>query len=775
MSCCGGDLSATCASEFASGDAFLRIEELMHSGRTLADGSRQYVLSVPSVHCAHCIAAIEKGLKGEPSVADARVNLTTRRVSVTLRSEDTSPGFLLGALERLGYPATPVDLGDLKELREDRTTGDLLKAMAVAGFAAGNIMLLSVSVWAGADGPTRDLFHLISALIAIPTVAYSGQHFFRSAASALSRGRTNMDVPISLAILLGLGMSLFETLRHGENAYFDASVTLLFFLLTGRYLDHLMRDRARAAVSRLANLSARGCMVVGADGTTRFVPIDEVERGAEIIVPAGERVPVDGVVIDGASEMDRAIVTGESAPVAARPGSRVEAGALNLVAPVRMRATAPASESFLAEMVRMMEEAEASRAGYVALADRIASWYAPVVHVLALAAFAGWMFMTGDWHLSLMTAIAVLIITCPCALGLAVPIVQVVGSGVLLERGILTRNGSAFERMAQVDAAVFDKTGTLTEGRPALLDISETDPACLAVAAGLALSSRHPASRAIVEGAKKLGVVPARLIAVKEQAGDGLEGLDGSGRRVRLGRPSWASEILGNSASGDEYSGVLLAIEGEPPVFLAMVDELRPDAARAVESLAEAGLGVEILSGDHRRQVEAVATRLGIEAANAIADARPADKIAHVRDLAAAGLKVLVVGDGLNDAPALAAGHVSMAPGSASDIGKLASDFVFLGESLMAVPETLLISRRIVSFIRQNFAFALAYNLVAIPLAVTGHVTPLVAAIAMSSSSLVVVANALRLRLGRGFGRGFGRGLRAERPQPSVRTREVNA
>ena len=484
MSCCGGDLSATCATEFKGGtDAFLRVEELVHSGRTLEDGKRQYVLSVPTVHCANCISAIEKGLKAEPDVVDARVNLTTRRVNITLRSDEVSPGFLLDTLSRLGYPATPVDLGDLSELRKDRTTGNLLRAMAVAGFAAGNIMLLSVSVWSGADGATRDLFHLISALIAIPTVAYAGQHFFRSAIGALARGRTNMDVPISLAILLGLGMSLFETLNHGENAYFDASVTLLFFLLTGRYLDHLMRDRARAAVSRLANLSARGCAVIEPDGTTRFVPIDEVAVGAEILIAAGERVPVDGVVLDGRSDMDRAIVTGESAPAAVQPGTQIEAGALNLTAPIRMRATAPASESFLAEMVRMMEDAEKSRAGYVQLADRIASWYAPVVHLLALFAFVGWMIATGDWHLSLTVAIAVLIITCPCALGLAMPIVQVVGSGVLLERGVLTRNGSAFERLAAIDTAVFDKTGTLTEGRPEIDDASLIPSDQLALAA----------------------------------------------------------------------------------------------------------------------------------------------------------------------------------------------------------------------------------------------------------------------------------------------------
>ena len=304
--------------------------------------------------------------------------------------------------------------------------------------------------------------------------------------------------------------------------------------------------------------------------------------------------------------------------------------------------------------------------------------------------------------------------------------------------------------MATADAAVFDKTGTLTEGRPELIDARGIDPEKLALAAGLALGSRHPASRAIVEGAKALGIVPARLFAVEEHAGDGLEAIDRQGRRVRLGRPSWAAEIIGNAPGADDYSGALLSVEGQPPVFLPMEDRLRPDAAHALQSLAQLGLHPEILSGDHRMQVEAVAARLGIPLEDAHSDARPANKTAQIMEMASASAKVLVVGDGLNDAPALAAGHVSMAPGSASDIGKLASDFVFLGDSLMAVPETLRLSRRVVAFIKQNFGFALAYNLIAVPLAVAGHVTPLVAAVAMSSSSLVVVANALRLRLGAG-------------------------
>ncbi|NDW04790.1 heavy metal translocating P-type ATPase [Jiella pacifica] len=737
----------------------LRGEELKHAGRLGVDGTVTYVFSVPAIHCGACIAAIEDALRPLPGVVSARVNLTLRRLTVILAPENapsgTTPLRLVETLERLGYPATPVDLGDLDQLARERESGKLLLALGIAGFAAANVMLLSVSVWSGADEATRDLFHLISALIAVPAVAFSGQVFFRSAFVALRAGRLNMDVPISLALLLSLGLSLYESLSGGAEAYFDAAVTLTFFLLVGRYLDQLMRERARSAVLGIARLAAKGATRIVA-GEMVLVPIDEVRPGMLLRVPAGERMPVDARVLSGASDLDRSLVTGESEPVPAGPGLRVEAGVLNLTGPLDVEALSGAKDSFLAEMTAMMEAAEQGRGAYVRIADRMARLYAPAVHLLAAAAFLGWLVATdGDWYQAVTVAIAVLIVTCPCALGLAVPVVHVVGASRLFQAGILMKDGSALERLAEIDTVLFDKTGTLTTGTPRLartdiLSIEES-----AAARALAARSHHPASRAIRAGLE--AVAEPDLEAVREVAGSGVEAMI-AGRRARLGRPGWVAEIaapdrLGHDGgggngieeerAGGEKGSVAFAFEGAPITTFSLDEVVRQGAAPALAALRPAGLSVELLSGDGEAPVRRLAGMLGIE--DAAFRQSPADKIARIRTLQAEGHVVLMVGDGLNDAPSLAAGNVSMAPASACDAGRLAADFVFTRESLEAVPFAFDIARRAKSLVRSNFALAILYNAIAVPLAMAGLVTPLVAAIAMSASSIVVVANSLRL------------------------------
>lgn len=751
MGCCGTQTVKQAVGQGATDLPHLpQHDALLHSGEALAKGGFKYTFSVPSIHCGGCISRIERAVSALPGVENARVNLTLKRLHVVVRSqhdiievEDT--------LKRIGFPATPIDLGDVSDSDGDRKAASLLRAMGVAGFAAGNIMLLSVSVWSGADGPTRDLFHLISALIAIPVVIYSGQVFFRSALTALRGGRLNMDVPISLAVLLALGMSLFETLTGGADAYFDAAVTLLFFLLIGRYLDQHMRDRARKSVVSLSRLSAKGANRIGPDGKLVYVPLDVIAPQMHLRVFPGDRIPVDGTILRGSSDLDRALVTGESALVPAGEGDRVEAGTLNVTGSIDLVVTKTADQSFLAEVMKMLEAAENGRGKFVRIADRMASIYAPAVHLLALAAFIGWFIISGgDWHRALTIAIAVLIVTCPCAMGLAVPVVHVVGATRLFQNGILMRDGSALERLAEVDHVVFDKTGTLTMGDANVTSFTRLGGRVRSRIKALAANSSHPASKAIaqmLEDAPEMG-----LDSVSEKPGFGVEAsIDGT--VMRLGRPDWVAEIAAHGETLPDGGRLGFAMSGTKPVWFGLEETMRAGAQDALSSLQRQHVSSEILSGDSAEPVQRIAEQLGIDHVGA--GETPASKFARIKQLQAAGHKVLMVGDGINDAPSLAAGHASMAPASASDIGRQAADFVFTRDNLRAVPFAIGIARRAGRLVRGNFALAILYNCIAVPLAMAGYVTPLVAAIAMSASSILVVGNSLRLLTDKGvWGRG---------------------
>jgi Cu2+-exporting ATPase len=728
-------------------------EELLLASSPVAKNLREVRLSVPSIHCGGCLRTVERALGQLDGVAEARANLTTR--SVIVRWHGGLPPPAIGeALAAAGHPA---HLGGNGAAGSDKAQTELIRALAVAGFAAANIMLFSVAVWSGAGAQLRNLFHLLSALIALPALAYSGRIFYRSAWAALRHGRTNMDVPISIGITIAFAMSLYDTLTGGPHAYFDAVVMLLFFLLVGRTLDHVMRAKARAAVGDLAKLTARGAMVEKADGTSAYLPVDQIMPGMTLLLAAGERVPVDARILSGTSDLDRSVVTGESLPRRAEPGMTVEAGTLNLTAPLRLEARAMASQSFLAEMVRLMGAAEAGRSAYRRIADRAAGLYAPVVHGAALLAFLGWAFAGGDMHRAVTVAVAVLIITCPCALGLAVPIVQVVAARRLFERGIMVKDGAGLERLAEADMAVFDKTGTLTWGRPRLV-LGDTDeaPRHLALAAALAVHSRHPHCRALAAAQSAPAAVP--LADIHEYPGYGVEGRSGPDT-FRLGAAAWALDEARAPAVSTRLPRSVLSCNGALLAVFQFEDQLRPGAGAAIAALKDLGCDLEILSGDHAVAVGDIARKLGV--ARFEAGMRPGDKLKRLAALAADGRKTLMIGDGLNDAPALAAAHVSMAPSSAVDVGRNAADFVFLRDTLEAVPFALVVARRARRLIRQNFALAVLYNAAALPFAIGGLVTPLAAALAMSASSILVVANAMRLNGGTGAaGRDAKRGRR---------------
>ncbi|MER9520874.1 cation-translocating P-type ATPase [Mesorhizobium sp. M0614] len=752
MSCCapGAEMALDMVSVTS---ALPSSQEIRLASRSLGDDLHQTELSIPAVRCGACIQTIETALGKLDHVEAARVNLSTRRVSIRWRGDDVPP--FVAILGRLGYQT---HLFEADTDTKDKTLSELIRAVAVAGFSAGNIMLLSVSVWSGAEGATRDLFHWISALIAIPALAFAGGIFFRSAWNALRHGRMNMDVPIAVGVSLAYAMSLYETITHGDHAYFDASVSLLFFLLIGRTLDHVMRERARTAVKGLSQLAARGAMVLRGDGARDYLPVGEIEPGMLLLIAAGERIPVDGKIFQGASDLDCSLVSGESTPRNVAPGEAVQAGVLNLTGPLTIEATAAAKDSFLAEMVRLMEAAEGGRAHYRRIADRVSALYAPVVHLTAFATFLGWMAATGDWHRAITIAIAVLIITCPCALGLAVPIVQVVAARRLFENGIMVKDGSAMERLATIDRAVFDKTGTLTLGQPRLVNADSIDPAMLAIAGDMAAHSRHPFSKAIA-GFARLGG-QHKFDAVTEHPGFGIEAT-AAGSTWRLGRRGWAAWKARTGGEGKHgYGGTVLTKDGFIVATFDFEDALRADARAAIDQLHNAGMCVEMLSGDTAKACAEVADGLGVD--DFVPCLLPSGKVERIETLARDGHKVLMVGDGLNDTPALSAAHVSIAPATAADIGRNAADFVFLRESLLAVPLAVEVSRKAGSLIRQNITIAIVYNAVAVPIAILGHVTPLIAAVAMSASSLLVVGNAMRLQ---GFATGASSAIaRQDRP-----------
>ncbi|MEL7465240.1 MAG: heavy metal translocating P-type ATPase [Pseudomonadota bacterium] len=688
-------------------------------------------LSVPDLHCAGCIAAVERAVAAVPGVAAARVNLSQKRVTAEVGAgvdEET----LIEALAKAGRTAKALN-ADLLGTEEDATGRSLLAGIAVSGFAMMNVMLLSVSVWSGAEEATREFLHWISAAIALPAVAFSARPFFRAALQAARSWKLNMDVPIAVAIALAAAMSLYETAYGGRHAYFDAALSLTFFLLLGRYLDHRTRAAARSAARELSALeSAEAVRLIGE--VEERVSVDDLEIGDLIRVAPGMRAPVDGVVETGVADLDRSHLTGETVPKAVATGDAVESGALVLTAPVVLRATAVGADTSLRRMAEMVEAAEAGRAKYASLADQAAKIYAPLVHLLALVAFLGWVWASGDARLSLNIAVAVLIITCPCALGLAAPAVATAAAGSLFRRGVLLKNGAALEKLAEVDTVVFDKTGTLTTGAPRLAEAPGDD--ALALAAALASQSAHPFAKAVADAARDKRLERPRVENARELPGKGVEA-EMDSVAVRFGSAAWIG------AEENEGAAVWLRVGDEAPVRFGFAETARDGAADLIAALKARGLAVKLMSGDGPVAVSRLAFEVGIE--DAASGLSPADKIERVAALSLASRRVLMVGDGLNDAGALAAAHVSIAPASGLDAARVASDVVLLNDDLRQIDVAMDFAKSARKRIIENFCTAGLYNLVAVPIALAGFATPFIAALAMSASSITVSLNAARL------------------------------
>jgi P-type Cu2+ transporter len=714
------------------------------------DGLRVMDFAVEGICCAGCIGKIEHAVQRMPGEPSARLNYTTRRLKISWRCGDFQPGDVAGVLARLGYRAQAFDPGRV-ETDDSAHMKFLMRCLAVAGFAAMNVMLLSVSVWAGnasdIDAQTRDLFHWLSALIALPAAAFAGRPFFSSALRALWSRSTNMDVPISVGVSLALVMSVVETARHAEHAYFDSALMLLFFLLAGRVLDQGMRRKTRGFANNLASLRAPSANRLDPHGALVSVPVNSLNPGDLILVRPGERIAADGTIVSGSSEVDDSLITGETRHRPIAPGNPIYAGTLNLAGAVQVRVGVAGADTVLDEIERLLESASTTKSRYVRLADRVARLYAPVVHLAALATAIAWLLVGASVHDALVIAIAVLIITCPCALALAMPAVHVVTSGTLFRAGVLLHKGDAIERFAQVDTVVFDKTGTLTLPEPKLSNRANIPVDIVAMAARLALSSHHPLARSLAAEAGAL----TPLAEVSETPGQGVRTFV-DGAEARLGSSDFCRIVAEEADEPNRGQSCIAFRHGGRTAIFHIKQAIRPDAVESIAGLKRAGLAVEVLSGDNAGAVLEVARALGV--ANAHGGLMPAAKYARLTELSDRGHKVLMVGDGLNDAPALAFAHASMSPGTAVDLTQSVADAVFLGEGLSPVCAAVFTCRKARRLMRQNLGLAVLYNALAVPLAMAGLVTPLIAAVAMSGSSLLVTLNALRAHRAEGLSPG---------------------
>ncbi|MDB5575816.1 MAG: fixI [Bradyrhizobium sp.] len=718
--------------------------DFSHYVKDAGSGLSHIDLAVEGVSCAGCMSKIERGLSAIPDVTLARVNLTDRRVALEWKQGALDPARFIDRLAELGYKAYPFETAGAEAVEAEQSRF-LLRCLGVAAFATMNVMMLSVPVWSGNVSDMipeqRDFFHWLSALIALPAAAYAGQPFFRSAWNALSTRNVNMDVPISVGVILALGMSVVETINHAEHAYFDAAIMLLTFLLVGRYLDQSMRRRTRAVAGNLAALKAEtATKFVGPDEISE-VPVAAIDPGDIVLLRPGERCAVDGTVIEGRSEIDQSLITGETRHVAAEQGTAVYAGSLNMTGTLRVRVSAASEGTLLAEITRLLDNALQARSRYVRLADRASRLYAPVVHATALLTILGWVLFGASWHDAIVTGVAVLIITCPCALGLAIPTVQTVAAGAMFRAGVLLNSGDSIERLAEVDHIIFDKTGTLTLPDLEVVNASGIPEDVFRLAGQLALASHHPVAAAVARAAN----AKAPLAGAVEEPGQGVRAtLDG--RELRLGRPSFcaAEQLASDSQDLDPEASIVAFSDGEKSYVFCVRQGLRLDAQAIIAALQGRDIKVEILSGDREPAVRAAARALGIS--DWRAGVTPADKIARIEELKAQGVKVMMVGDGLNDAPSLAAAHVSMSPITAAYLSQATADLVFLGKPLAPVVAAIDFSRKALSLMRQNLWLAIGYNFLAVPIAISGVVTPLIAAAAMSGSSILVMLNALRAR-----------------------------
>ena len=711
-------------------------------------------MAVYGMTCAACALRIEKALNKLPGVS-ARVNLATERARLQLGPLAPDLERIVGTIRDAGYDGEALSENNryAERRRHEQDSRATRRDLLVAALLTAPLLLQMASMFTGAHSGMLPAW--LQWLLATPVQFWAGRRFYAGAWNALRAGSANMDVLVALGTSAAYGYSAVSTalgLAGGQHLYFEASATIITLVLAGKVLEARARGRTSAAIERLLQLQPARAQVERA-GQTLEVDLQEVVPGDVVLVRPGERIAVDGEVIDGTSDVDESMLTGESMPLPKQPGSRVYAATQNLQGAMRLKATGVGASTQLARIVQLVEEAQGSRAPIQQLADRISGIFVPVILVISLATFAGWWWAAQDFSQALTIAIAVLVIACPCALGLATPTAIVVGIGRGAQEGILVRSATALEQAATLRTLAIDKTGTLTLGKPDVTDVfaaAGSGDEVLGLAASLERHSEHPLARAIVQNASERGIPLLRVEGFTAIPGQGIVGTIG-GRAVGVGSPRFARE---QGAAVDEARvakladagrTVLVLFEGPAALgYFGVSDSARPSSAAAVALLRGTGLEVVMLTGDNERSARAIARETGID--HVRAELLPGDKAKEIARLKNAGGRVGMAGDGINDAPALAAADVSFALSSGSDMAIESADITLMRDDLAGLAHAISLSRATLAKIRQNLFFAFFYNVLGIPLAAAGLLNPVVAGAAMALSSVSVVGNSLLLK-----------------------------
>ena len=722
--------------------------------KELGQNEREASLLLEGITCAACIWLNEQHVGRLPGVTAVDINYATRRARVRWDETRVKLSDILGAIAAIGYRAYPYDAAKNEEISQ-KERRDALWRLWVAGFGMMQVMMYAYPVYI-ADGDMapdiESLMRWASLLLTMPVIFYSSAPFFRNAWRDIKLRRVGMDVPVALGVGAAFLASCWATFMQAGEVYFDSVTMFIFFLLGGRYLEMTARQKALSVTEALAKLLpafAQKMPGFPGDRTTEQCVVADLRPGDYVLVRAGDIVPADGRVIDGISCANESLLTGESKPVPKAPGETVTGGAINAESPLVVQVEQVGEGTRLSAIIQLMERAAAEKPKIVELADRIASYFVAVLLAVAILVAVGWYFV--DPSKALWITVSVLVVTCPCALSLATPIALTVSAGALAKDGLLVTRGHAIETLARATHFVFDKTGTLTAGRMHLVDVLPVadlnKDECLVLAAALEHASEHPVATALRRAA---GSVLPETSSVLSEPGQGIEAVV-AGRRCRIGRPEYALG-LGAGALPDEARGWLES--GDTVVFLGdesgclalfrIGDELRPESAALISELRAAGKKVVLLSGDAAAVANRVAATLGID--DVRAGVTPQGKHDCVKSLQAGGALVAMVGDGVNDAPVLAQAQVSVAMGGGAQLARTQSDFVLLSENLDHLRYGLRRARKTLLVIRQNLWWSFAYNFVALPLAIGGYVTPWLAGIGMSASSLLVVLNSLRIQ-----------------------------